>query len=175
MRISKKDISLHDAGATIRHQSPFHNLPIWKNKENLTEDFLTKWVMPFYMVHLPSGHADFLKALRPIYSELNLNIVKQLLGEFNWRPRIVGAYFSALKLYYEVEDNIGKLFLRSDVCLAGKGYCLAFASFNNEKAERGFIGTLSPGGRGRGEGETYKCHGRPAREVSRARCSSWPC
>ena len=60
--------------------------------------------------------------------------MKELLGEFNWRHRIVGAYFTAIHPDYELEDPIGNLFLRSDVCLAGRGYCLALASYNNQKS-----------------------------------------
>lgn len=64
---------------------------------------------------------------------MNIEIAKILFGDFNWRTRIVGAYFSAIKDYVELEDIIGVHLLKSEVCYAGGGYCLALASFNTEK------------------------------------------
>jgi hypothetical protein len=52
------------------------------------------------------------------------------LAGYALRMRIVGAWFSAIKQYTEFEQAIGNLLLRSDVCYAGRGYCLALASFN---------------------------------------------
>lgn len=37
---------------------------------------------------------------------------------------------SAIEHYSPLEDHIGRLFLRSDVCYAGVGYALALAAFN---------------------------------------------
>jgi hypothetical protein len=60
----------------------------------------------------------------------------KLLTFFNWRPRIVGANFAAIKNAWQHGDHIGRLLLRSDVCLAGTGYALALARFNNEQSIR---------------------------------------
>jgi hypothetical protein len=46
------------------------------------------------------------------------------------RPRLVGACIVALKEIHELTGQVGNLLLRSDVCYAGKGYCLALAKLN---------------------------------------------
>ena len=128
MKDHLEEIKLHIAGATVRHQSSFSELSAPKNAQELSEEFIEKWVIPFYMTSLSSK--SFLQNLRPIAQELSKEVVELLLGDFNWRSRIVGAWFSAIKPYIEFEQTIGNLLLRSDVCYAGNGYCLALASFN---------------------------------------------
>ncbi len=123
-----KEIRLHVAGATVRHRSPFAELPVPENTAELSEEFYEKWVVPFYMARFSDD--SFLQNLKPMAPELSKEIVISLLGEFNWRPRIVGAWFSAIKRYVEFDKVIGNLLLRSDVCYAGDGYCQALASFN---------------------------------------------
>jgi uncharacterized protein DUF6000 len=132
----KEEIKLHVAGATVRHQNPFSQLPIPRNPEELRIEFLEKWVIPFYMTSF--SDSAFLKHLKPIAQELSEEVVAHLLGDFNWRTRIVGAWFSAIKQYVEFEQVIGNLLLRSDVCYAGGGYCIALASFNT-KASTEFL------------------------------------
>jgi hypothetical protein len=136
MRKKQKDyleeIKLHVAGTTVRHQNPFSQLPIPQNAEELSIEFLEKWVSPFYMTSF--SNSVFLKHLKPIAHELSEEVVAHLLGDFNWRTRIVGAWFSAIKQYAGFEQVIGNLLLRSDVCYAGGGYCIALASFNTKAA-----------------------------------------
>jgi hypothetical protein len=67
--------------------------------------------------------------------EITPEIVKQLLGDFDWRPRIVGAYFAAINGYSELKDVIGIHLLKSEVCYAGYGYALALAVFADEKSK----------------------------------------
>jgi hypothetical protein len=110
------------------HKSPFSELPILRNAEEMSGEFLEKWVYPFYMANF--SNSAFLENLKPIAHELSEEVVAHLLGDFNWRTRIVGAWFSAIKRYVEFEQVIGNLLLRSDVCYAGGGYCISLASFN---------------------------------------------
>ena len=57
-----------------------------------------------------------------------------MLGEFNWRPRKVDAIFAAISKNQDVENIIGTHLLKSEVCYAGRGYCLALASFESVSA-----------------------------------------
>ena len=126
----KKQMELHTKGATVRHKSPFENLDHYDNGYEPTQEFINKWVIPFYMVNLRDKDA-FLNKLLPLKKELNSNIIKQLLGDFNWRTRSTGARFAAIKNLTEVEDIIGIHLLKSQVCYAGHSYCIALASFNS--------------------------------------------
>jgi len=129
---TKKNLELHIAGATVRHNNPFEDLESYKSDTEIDKEFVDKWVVPFYMVSL-NNTDKFISNYNQVNDELNAEIVKKLLGNFNWRTRIVGAYFSAIKDYKELEDIIGVHLLKSEVCYAGGGYCLALASFNTAK------------------------------------------
>ena len=48
-------------------------------------------------------------------------------------------YFAAINNYRELEDFIGKHLLKSEVCYAGSGYCLALATFATDKAKNYLI------------------------------------
>ena len=58
----------------------------------------------------------------------SMNIVKQLLGDTNWRSRSAASYFCAFQDLDEFEENIGNLLLKSEVCYAGRSYCIALAN-----------------------------------------------
>ncbi len=133
------DIERHVAGATVTHDSPFADLEVPMLSEPFGLDFHKKWIAPFYRASLFRGAEEFAESLKPIYSELNSGLIVSLLSDFNWRPRITGAYFAAIRRDHSVQDHIGRLLLRSDVCFAGGGYCLAFARINTPEA----IGFLS--------------------------------
>lgn len=128
----KKKIELHSAGATIKHKSSFEELIYHSNQIRIENEFIQKWVVPFYMFKINKPN-EFIQNLKPIKSGLNLVIVKKLLGDFNWRSRIVGAYFASIMEFKEVEDIIGIHFLKSQVCFAGKGYCMYLALNNSQK------------------------------------------
>lgn len=132
MKKKLNDIELHIAGATVRHKSPFDDLPTYLNEDEISEEFIKKWVLDFYMTDVTSK--EFVNNYIKIKEELNSKIVEKLLGYFNWQPRLTGAIFAAIKNYVQFEEQIGNLFLKSEVCDAGGGYCVAFASFNNEKS-----------------------------------------
>ena len=129
---TKKDLEFHIAGATVRHKNPFEDLESYKSDTKIDKEFIDKWVIPFYMVGL-NNTDQFISNFKNVKSDLNIEIAKILFGDFNWRTRIVGAYFSAIKNYVELQDIIGVHLLKSEVCYAGGGYCLALASFNTEK------------------------------------------
>jgi hypothetical protein len=125
-------ISLHVVGATVRHTSPYSDLKVDENAEPLDKDFIATYVSPFYLGRKDTD--EFRRKYLAILSSIDIKLVSKLLGDFNWRPRSVGAYFAALGNMKELEDLIGKLLLRSDVCYAGNNYCLALASFSSPAA-----------------------------------------
>ena len=133
----------------MRHASPFADLAVPVSDEPIGEALRNKWVsgtpnlsdalrrgeLPLYM-HLLSGtDAEAIqKALASLRDEINSSVVTSLLSYFDWRPRLVGAWLAALCDMTEFDDHIGRLLVRSDVCYAGKVYCLALARFNNDRA-----------------------------------------
>lgn len=129
------EIALHISGATVRPRNPFEGLEAYRNTEELSEDFINKWVMDFYMTSLNARDSKVLEAFAKASKEITPQIVKQLLGDFDWRPRIVGAYFAAIKEYSEMKDIIGVHLLKSEVCYAGAGYALALAVFGDEQSK----------------------------------------
>jgi hypothetical protein len=58
-----------------------------------------------------------------------------LLGYFDWRPKKAASFFAAINHYTELEDIIGTHLLKSEVCYAGYGYCIALACFATEKSK----------------------------------------
>lgn len=122
---------LHTAGATVRHTSPFDHLDVPARHVNSDRDFIMKWVQPFYLQNLAENPAPFVEAVRRVAPELTEEVIAELLSYFNWRPRIVGAYFVAIRRFASFEEQIGRLLLRSDVCDAGRGYCAALARLNS--------------------------------------------
>lgn len=127
-------IRLHSAGATVRHISPFESLPTHKNDKELTTEFYKKWVSPYYMAIVPYGGTEWVESIREIKEEITIDVCLLLLGEFNWRPKLVGAYFAAVKNYTGLTDIIGNHFLKSEVCCVGHIYALVLAFFNNEQS-----------------------------------------
>lgn len=127
-----ENIKRHVAGATVTHISKFSTLKVIENHEELSKVFINKYVKPFYLAHPDSE--SFKKSYFLIKDEISKETISTLLGDFDWRPRKVGAYFTAIKNFKEFEDNIGRLLLRSDVCYAGITYCLTLASFGTKKS-----------------------------------------
>jgi hypothetical protein len=132
-----EEIALHVSGATVRHdnRNPFENLEVPRNGGELSYEFIDRWVAPFYMTSFSNADDTTILMFAEAASEINVDIVKSLLGDFNWRTRIAGAFFAAINNYKEVEDIIGKHLLKSELAYAGSGYCLALAAFTTEKAK----------------------------------------
>ena len=130
------NIALHVAGATVRHKNPFEHLEVPRNDADLGKEFIEEWVLPFYMKRLSNVDDVAIGEFADAGRKINIEIVQRLLGDFNWRARIVGAYFAAINNYNGLLDVIGKHLLKSEVCFAGYGYCLALATFGGEDAKR---------------------------------------
>ncbi len=133
-KVTRNQIELHTAGATVRHAGPYSDLDVPVLMETPNQDFITTWIKPFYMVDLVNKRDDFQHAYSTVRESVNDSLITQLLTFFDWRPRIVGAYFAAIENADRHCDHIGRLLLRSDVCFAGKGYALALARFNGDAA-----------------------------------------
>lgn len=119
----------------MNHKTPFEDIQVTRNSEELNREFIDKWVVPFYMSNLSGEEETKIKLFAEAARKINIDIVRKLLGDLNWRTRITAAYFAAIKNFYELEEDIGKHLLKSEVCYAGRGYCLALAVFasNNSK------------------------------------------
>lgn len=130
------DIKLHVAGATVRHSNPFENLSVHRNDFELDRTFLNKFVVPYYM-NIPVTDEDQKKIeeLGQVKTGFTRDIVKKLLGDFNWRTRQTGAYFAAINDFKEFEDTIGTLLLKSEVTYAGTMYALVLATFNTNRGQ----------------------------------------
>ncbi|MES2071497.1 MAG: DUF6000 family protein [Pseudomonadota bacterium] len=120
-------ILLHTAGATVQHKSPFSDLEVPVSIEPLPIDIRENWVRPLYF---GLRHDHIKTFLEEHLFAANADLVRMLLTQFDWRSRTTGAHLAALLSLREFESQIGNLLLRSDVCYAGFGYCLAIASFN---------------------------------------------
>lgn len=130
----KENVVLHPAGATVSHISPFAQIVVPKLDQPLSQTVVDKWVIPFYRSRIRGDAEKFTEAFRPIIHAVDDELITSLLSESNWRPRIVAAYFAAITNRKTHEEHVGKLLLRSDVCYAGRGYCLALACFNTPNA-----------------------------------------
>jgi hypothetical protein len=127
-----KNIQLHVAGATVRHTNPFDTLQIPSEGVEVDQAFIDKWVIPFYRVNLGNVDEAFKRNARNALLEISPQVIEKLLGHFNWRTRIVGAFFAAVKNWTQFQETIGNLLLKSEVSYAGKGYCLALVTFNTD-------------------------------------------
>lgn len=125
--------ALHSAGATVFHESPFNGLSVPVSSTPLEQVVRDRWVKPIYMT-LPDDLGRAADVVISQYSEIRRELIAALLAQFDWRPRIVGAFLVALDERVEFEGLLGKLLLRSDVCYAGQGYCLALAQLNTPGA-----------------------------------------
>jgi hypothetical protein len=124
---------LHSAGATVLHRSPFDDLEVPISADPLDPGIRDRWVKPFYMA-VPDNLISIEAALRPLLPEVSPELINALLTQFNWRPRVLGAFFVALDRRNDFQDFIGRLLLRSDVCYAGRSYCIALACLNTPTA-----------------------------------------
>jgi len=130
----RKQIELHSAGATVRHAGPYSELEVPVMMQNADPDFIATWIKPFYMTNLVSNREEFQSAYSAVRQSIDDALITRLLTYFDWRPRIVGAYFAAIAPTAEHCDHIGRLLLRSDVCYSGTGYALALSRINTEKS-----------------------------------------
>lgn len=125
-------IKSHLAGATVRHTPPFDGLKSLKNDSELSQKFIDKWVVPFYM-NIRHTDIEWIKKLISVKCEITTDIIQKNLGDFNWRTRQTGAFFSAITNQTQFIDIIGIHLLKSEVCYAGGIYCKVLASFNSTR------------------------------------------
>ena len=134
-KTSEDEIELAFAGAMVIHRNPFEKLEAFRNDDEITKDFADKWINPYYLnfhaYSKPQDLEEFLSAAK----SLSAIRVKKLLGYFDWRSKLMGAYFAACNNYQELEDIIGTHLLKSEVCYAGTGYCIALTIFGTEKSK----------------------------------------
>lgn len=125
---------LHAAGATVRPRTPFNDIEVPARLHADTDKALIEtWVTPLYLRGL-QDEEKLIEVLRPQRDEITAPLIGELLSIYNWRPRIVGAYLAAIVCESSLLDQVGRLLLRSDVCYAGGGYCLALARFGGDDA-----------------------------------------
>lgn len=129
------EMALHSAGAIIRHRNPFEHLEVHRNESNPAREFTRQWVVPFYMMNLTNPGAETIQALAKAADQVDLETTRQLLGYFDWRPKKVASFFAAINHYTELEDIIGTHLLKSEVCYAGVGYCIALTCFATKKSK----------------------------------------
>jgi len=132
-RPSEVTPELHCAGATVMHRSPFEDLEVPVTPGPLDSGVRDRWVKPFYMA-VPDNLVSIEAALRPLLPEVTPELINTLLASCDWRPRSVGAFFVALDQRSDFEALVGRLLLRSDVCYAGRVYCVALARLNTQAA-----------------------------------------
>jgi hypothetical protein len=121
------------------HQSPFGDLVVPVSITPLDALLRDRWVKPLYMA-VPHDLGTVVPLVRSKFDEINADLIRALLAELNWRPRIVGGFLVALDPRADFEELVGKLLLRSDVCYAGESYCLALGRLNTPRA-LGFLQT----------------------------------
>lgn len=119
--------------------NPFEDLVVPKSTTTLSEEFIQEWVSPFYMTLLPRIDEQTLQSFASAAKKIDCAIVLQLLEHYDWRTKITGAFFAAIKGYKELEDIIGKNLLKSELTYAGYGYCVALATFSTEASNRYLI------------------------------------
>jgi hypothetical protein len=52
-RNQEEDIGLHIAGAIVRHRNPYEDIEVPRNDEDLSQEFIDKWIARFYLMNLP--------------------------------------------------------------------------------------------------------------------------
>jgi Family of unknown function (DUF6000) len=117
----------HVAGATVTHESPFVILHVPVSNGDLSREMIDQWVIPLYFGLDKPQALEFVSNSLPKVTD---SIVSELLANFNWRPRTAAAHIVALTGRTAFADQIGNLLLRSDVCFAGRAYCIALAELN---------------------------------------------
>lgn len=129
---TKKQLELHVAGAIVRHAGPYSSLEVPVVMSNPDQDFIEKWINPFYLTNINNKLEEFQHSYSKIQSQIDSDLISKLLTYFNWRPRKVGSYFAAIENSKDHCEHIGRLLLRSDVCYAGQAHALALARFNTD-------------------------------------------
>ncbi|MBN2375147.1 MAG: hypothetical protein JXD22_02005 [Sedimentisphaerales bacterium] len=102
----RKQLELHSAGATVQHAGPYSDLEVPSSMKTPSKDFIKKWITPFYNWGIKNP-SDFIESYFPIRQEVDRDLISSLLIWFNWRSRIVGAYFAAIEGLEDTSEHIG--------------------------------------------------------------------
>lgn len=124
----------HSQGATVVHHSPFADLDVPTLPFDAVKHLYPEFVLPFYLKRLSAFGAGADAAFLKIRGRITGDLVTELLSDFNWRSRTAAAYFAVILNLPDHIDHLGRLLLRSDVCYAGRAYCLAMAHFRTAAA-----------------------------------------
>lgn len=103
------------------------------------DDFIAKWVKPFYQKGLMRSDITEVKAA---LTEVDADIIERLLSTRGWRERLVGSWFVGLKKWSQFEDVVGELLLASEVTYAGCGHAFALACLADEVSRRYLVDYL---------------------------------
>jgi hypothetical protein len=126
-------IKQHIAGATVTHKTRFDTLISLKNDFELSQEFINEWIIPYYMEVGRRNDYLWIDSFKKIKQKITPEIIEKSLGDFNWRTRKMGAYFSAITNHTEYIEPIGTHLLKSEVTYAGSIYCIVLAYFNTDE------------------------------------------
>ncbi len=121
----------HVLGAGCTSKTPFSSLPSAGRVNSLNKLFVEKWVLPFYLND--PCESEFKRDYKERRHDIDDGIIEVLLGEFNWRPRGVGAIFAAAEGRSNFIPTIATLLLKSELCYSGKRYAVALTVFGSEE------------------------------------------
>ena len=123
-------------------QRPFKSLDVPVTHDPLPPELVDRWVLPLYLglmqADTNAARNEAFDILAGLWSNMTEDVARALLRQRDWRPRIVGAHVAACKDLRKLTGWLGRLLLRSDVCYAGSGYCLALAHFDTPEST-GFL------------------------------------
>lgn len=104
-----------------------------------------RWVNPFYgrLLHgnfrgpllapmLSPEREEMVADFRRGVANVTTSIVDVLISLPDWRPRLAGSWFAALRGWVQFQDQLGAMLLESRVCFACQGYCAALACFGDQ-------------------------------------------
>lgn len=132
--IDRMSVAAHVAGRGARHPWPAGELEVPTAMDSLSGAFLGRWVEPYYLSDPARLDAAQEFAWCAAARACDDDVLEALLTEADWRPRVVGAWFVALRGASAFETRLGRLLLRSDVCFAGRAYAVALASLATPQA-----------------------------------------
>jgi hypothetical protein len=119
-------------------QYPFKSLDVPTTREPLPQQIVDRWVQPLYMGlnqrDTNAARNAAFDLLAELWTDMTEDVAHALLRHADWRTRIVGAHIAACRELRGLTGWIGRLLLRSDVCYAGRGYCVALARFNTSES-----------------------------------------
>ncbi len=127
------NLQKHIAGATIRHNSKFEHLESYRNEVEMTQEFRNEWIIPFYM-HLNNDSDEWIEAIKRRSDKMSDTVILNCLGDFNWRTRQTGAFFTCVKNKKEYIKIVGTHLLKSEVCYAAREYAITLSYFNNKSS-----------------------------------------